>query len=58
MPDVSALICFILFQIILIYCIICVSRLITGSDGLVVPENVIFQKTNEIYTNDAHHICA
>ena len=43
-----------LFQIILIYCIICVSWLITGSDGLVVSENVIFQKTNEIYTNDAH----
>lgn len=42
------------FQNILIYCIICVSWLIDGSNGFHVSENVIFQKTNEIYTNDAH----
>ena len=41
-------------KIILICCIICVSCLIYGSAGLLVSENVIFQKTNEIYTNDAH----
>lgn len=45
---------FVLFQIILIYCIICVSWLISGSNGLHVSENVVFQKTNEIFTSDAH----
>ena len=45
---------FVFFQNILIYCLICVSWLIDGSNGLHISENVIFQKTNEIYTNDAH----
>lgn len=45
---------FVFFQSILIYCLICVSWLIDGSNGLHISENVIFQKTNEIYTNDAH----
>ena len=45
---------FVFFQNILTYCLICVSWLIDGSNGLHISENVIFQKTNEIYTNDAH----
>lgn len=43
-----------LFQIQLKYCIFClISWLISSSDGLLTSENVIFQKTNEIYTNNA-----
>ena len=35
------------------YCFICSSCLINISNSLVVSESVIFQKTNEIYQNDA-----
>ena len=44
---------FFVLQIILMCCFTCSSCLINISNGLVVSENVIFQKTNEIYQNDA-----
>lgn len=45
---------FTVFQMKFIYCLIClISWLIGSSNGLLISENVIFQKKNEIYTNNA-----
>ena len=44
---------FFVFQINLMYCVLLV-MLISYSFGIFTSENVVFQKTNEIYINDAH----